>query len=121
MNKGIFWLITNQSGEKELLCIKVACDAMGDPKEQVMFSSKSGENFNHKAEWSKLSPRLTLGKPFNYFPRGRVEIRKGKVTVFCHPELIQPPYRNWIIRDFEIPESSRFVADGSAHYQADTM
>jgi len=78
MNKGIFWLITNQSGEKELLCIKVACDAMGDPKEPVMFSSKSGENFNHKAEWSKLSPRLTLGKPFNYFPRGhRNQKRQG--------------------------------------------
>ena len=116
MYKGIFWLITDRLGEKQLICVKVSCDANGTPLETVTFSSKSGENFNHQAEWSKLSPKLTLRKPFNYYPRGRVEVRNGKITVFCHPEFTQSLYRKWIIREFAIPDNSRFVADGSAHY-----
>ena len=118
MNKGIFWLIVNQSGEEQLLTVKALCDNSGLPLVPVEFSSKSGENFNHQIEWEKLSPKLTQRKAFNYYPRGRVEIRKGKVTVYCHPKLSQSPYRDWIIEKFAIPEQSRFVADGSAHYQA---
>lgn len=118
MNKGIFWLITNRSGEEQLLTVKVSCDGMGTPLVPVVFSSKSGENFNHQVEWAKFSPRLTQGKAFNYYPRGRVEVKSGKVTVYCHPDLTQPPYRDWIIEEFEIPERSRFVADGSSHYKA---
>lgn len=118
MNKGMFWLIINRSGEEQLLTVKVSCDGMGTQLVPVEFSSKSGENFNHQVERAKLSPRLTQGKSFNYYPRGRVEVKSGKVTVYCHPELTQPPYRDWIIEEFEIPEQSRYVADGSAHYHA---
>lgn len=118
MRKGIFWLAENEYGEEYLLTIAVTCDDHGQPLEDVAFSSKSGKNFNHKAEWEKLSPRLTRGKSFDYYPRGRVEIRAGKITVYCHPSLTQAPYRQWILKEFGIPEQSRFVADGSAHYQA---
>ena len=119
MYKGIFWLITDRLGEKQLICVKVSCDANGTPLETVTFSSKSGENFNHQAEWIKLSPKMTQRKPFNYYPRGRVEVRNGKITVFCHPMLTQPLYRKWITKEFEIPENSRFIADGSSHYQTE--
>ena len=112
-------MIKNRSGEEQLLTVKVSCDGMGAPLVPVVFSSKSGENFNHRVEWAKLSPRLTQGKSFNYYPRGRVEVKNGKVTVYCHPDLTQPPYQDWIMAEFEIPAQSRFVADGSAHYQSD--
>ena len=118
MNKGIFWLTKNRSGEEQLLTVKASCDDMGTPLVPVEFSSKSGENFNHQAEWAKLSPRLTQGRTFDYYPRGRIEIKNGRVTVYCHPELTQLPYRNWIVEEFDIPEGSRFVADGSVHYRA---
>ena len=118
MYKGIFWLITDRLGEKQLICVKVSCDANGTPLETVTFSSKSGENFNHQAEWDRLSSKATNGKPYNYFPRGRVEIKKGRITVYCHPVLTQYPYRTWIADAFGIPAESRFVADGSAHYKA---
>lgn len=118
MYKGIFWIIRDLLGDRKLLSVKVACDFYGQPLEHVCFSSKSGDNFNHRLEWSKLSSRLTQGKSFNYYPRGRVEVRNGKITVFCHPVFTQSLYRKWIIREFAIPDNSRFVADGSAHYKA---
>lgn len=118
MYKGIFWLITDRLGEKQLICVKVSCDANGTPLDTVSFSSKSGENFNHQAEWDKLSSKTTNGKPYNYFPRGRVEIKKGRITVYCHPDLTQYRYRTWIADAFGIPAESRFVVDGSAHYKA---
>lgn len=65
MYKGIFWLTRDLLGDKKLLTVKVSCDSQGQPLEPVCFSSKSGDNFNHRLEWSKLFPRLTQGKPFN--------------------------------------------------------
>jgi len=118
MYKGIFWIIRDLLGDRKLLSVKVACDFYGQPLEHVCFFSKSGDNFNHRLEWSKLSSRLTQGKSFNYYPRGRVEVRNGKITVFCHPVFTQSLYRKWTIREFAIPDNSRFVADGSSHYQA---
>ena len=50
--------------------------------EHVEYSSKSGNNFNHKAEWSKLPKSVTNGQPYNYFPRGRVEIKNNKAKVY---------------------------------------
>jgi len=116
--KGIFWLIKTRLDEENVVTVKVPCDLQGHPQIPVVFSSKSGENFNHQAEWDKLPPKVTQGKTFDYFPRGRVEIKNGKVTVYCHPDFTQPPYRDRIIDVFGIPIESRFVADGSAHYKA---
>ena len=48
MYKGIFWLITDRLGEKQLICVKVSCDANGTPLDTVSFSSKSGETPNLK-------------------------------------------------------------------------
>lgn len=119
MYKGIFWLITDRSGEERLLTVKVLCDEQGMPLAPVSFSSKSGENFNHKAEWTKLPTKLTRGKSFDYYPRGRVEIKNCKVTVYCHPSLIQSPYRMMVTGEFDVPSATtRFIADGSSHYQA---
>ncbi len=52
--KGIFWRI-----DGELVCRKVRCDETCAPLEPAEFTSKSGENFNHKAEWVKLPRRET--------------------------------------------------------------
>lgn len=49
--KGIFWYVPN---EKKLITVKVKCDRNGVALEDVDYSSKSGENFNHKAEWAKF-------------------------------------------------------------------
>lgn len=50
MRKGIFWCKDSDAEAVELIIISVECDGDGNPKAQAIFSSKSGENFNHKAE-----------------------------------------------------------------------
>lgn len=122
MYKGIFWLVTDIESNSDIVSVKVSCDADGNTLENVSFSSKDGSNFTHKVEWERLPSQITQGKPYNYFPRGRVEYRKGKVIVFCHPTLTQDKYREMITTEFELQKSAGlpivFKADGSYHYQA---
>ena len=83
--KGIFWY---DPTNKKLIVKKVACKSDGEAIEHVEYSSKSGNNFNHKAEWSKLPKSVTNGQPYNYYPRGRVEIKNNKAKVYLNPILI---------------------------------
>ena len=84
LRKGIFWDITDQHC-LQLVCVE--CDENGNALEDVEYSSKSGENFNHKAEWAKLPRSVTGGHDFDYYPRGRVEIKNGKATLWIPPSL----------------------------------
>lgn len=114
MNKGIFWVIND-----ELFCIKVECDTNGIPQEYVEFSAKSGDNFNHKAEWSGLGRKVTNGKPYNYYHRGRVEIKNNKATVYINPLANTEEIQKKIIEAFNLENIKIiFKSDGSAHYQA---
>ena len=114
MYKGIFWL-----ADGKLLTVKVLCDGDGTPLEAADFTAKSGENFNHRAEWARLPKSVTGGLSFDYWPRGRVEIRRGRATIFLHPSLNRESMLRWIRSAFqldgEIPV--RVVSDGSAHYR----
>ena len=118
MYKGIFWV---KGGE--LITVKVMCDAAGDPLEPCGFSSKSGENFNHRAEWKKLPRNVTGGHQFDYYPRGRVEISRGRISVFLNPVLCTDVMKEKILASFALippdcPLSARFIPDGSAHYRS---
>lgn len=75
-----FWLI---EAEENLLSVKVCCSASGIPLNMPLFFSKSGDNY--KAEWDKFERKTTNGKPYNYYPRGR--IKNGKETVYLNPVL----------------------------------
>lgn len=80
--KGIFWI----KPPDELVVLKVKCDIWGNllkdiPPEML---SKSGGNFNHKNTWSTLPKAVTSGKAYNFYPRGRVEIRNEKAVVFTN-------------------------------------
>ena len=105
-----------------LIIVAVPCDENGFTNETAAFSAKSGENFNHKTEWSKLDKSSTQGKPFNYYPRGRVEIRNGRATVFLNPDIHSEPVLRQIFDAFEIAannglRSIRIQRDGSRHYR----
>lgn len=122
MKKGIFWCKDHDTDRPSLITIAVPCDINGFPNEVVAFSSKSGENFNHKAEWSKLPKSITQGKPFNYYPRGRVEIKNGKATVFLNPNIHTERIISKVRDTFEITENSglksvRIKGNGSRHYR----
>lgn len=115
--KGIFWYIPC---EHKLISAKVACDENGNALEKVNYSSKSGDNFNHKTEWSKLHKSITNNKPYNYYPRGRVEITKGKATIFFNPVLNRFDIHDLIMDEFGLVGKRiivKEVADGSKHYE----
>ena len=78
MEKGIFWARKDADGKIELITVKTPCDKNGTALLPVCYTSKSGNNFNHKAEWEKLDRCVTFGQQYNYYPRGRVEIKKEK-------------------------------------------
>ena len=121
MKKGIFWCDSFGCDSPHLIVVSVKCDADGKSDRPIDFSSKSGQNFNHKAEWQKLSRSVTRGQPFNYYTRGRVEIKNRKATVYLNPDLNNTVVLNKIIEEFELKnqqdlKSIAVKSDGSSHY-----
>lgn len=115
--KGIFWYVPH---EKRLITVKVKCDRNGVALENANYSSKSGENFNHKAEWEKFTKSITKGYPFNYYPRGRVEVKNGKVKIFISSVLCRFDVFGLITDTFELNNDDvtiREIADNSDHYK----
>lgn len=121
MRKGIFWCANFDTECPELITVSAACDKNGDSKEPVRFSSKSGNNFNHRPEWERLDRSITAGRPFNYYPRGRVEIKNGKATVFLNPVINKECVVRRIMDAFELMTGElnciNIKSDGSSHYR----
>lgn len=115
MYKGIFWLIDNV-----IYPIKAECNENGETiSPDIQFSSKSGSNFNHKVEWESLGSAATHNKPYNYYPRGRVEIKHGRITIFITPSLFTDSILDQIIFEFDLKSyrpQTKVVCDGSRHY-----
>ena len=93
--RGLFWYV-----DGELLCFPVS----GDEADTV--------GNNHRRFWETLPHSLTGGMPYNYFPRGRVELRHGKAVVYLHPSLCTP--------EISLPDEMQLSlkADGSRHYRS---
>ena len=121
MRKGIFWCANFDTECPELITVSAACDKNGDSKELERFSSKSGNNFNHRPEWERLDRSITAGRPFNYYPRGRVEIKNGKATVFLNPAINKECIVYRIMDAFELMTGElnciNIKSDGSSHYR----
>ena len=125
MKKGIFWCyevyFDDDMVSPVLITKMVSCDIDGNPLEQVEFSSKSGDNFNHKIEWAKNKEcELTEEYPYNAFPRGRVEIKNGTVKVFANPILHMDEIKKKIVDSFEltdVEDEIKWIADNSSHYK----
>ena len=127
MKKGIFWCYVSCFDDDmythQLLTVMVDCDISGKPMEKAEFSSKSGENFNHKTEWEKRhnNSKRTRNKPFDYYPRGRVEIKNGKIRIFANPVIIDDDEaKSLIVKTFEledVKDDISWICDNSRHYR----
>ncbi len=125
VRKGIFWCYKKCSGGDYQVgmtkTVSVGCDISGNPLEEAEFSSKSGENFNHKIEWEKSSSKICRARPFNCYPRGRVEIKNGKIKIYANPILIEDDKaRSCIEKSFELEayrDEIKWIADNSRHYE----
>ena len=121
--KGIFW-ITNIEEPSSELCFSIPCDSngniVGDTKYQI--NAKSKTTYNHENLWKQLPSNLTNNKPFNYYPRGRVEIINGKAVIYANPILCIDEIKKILISTFNLNEFNGIKkvimkADGSEHYK----
>jgi hypothetical protein len=124
MRKGLFWVVQTENEECELYTYSVSCNRNGIKEtDQHAYNSRKGDSFSHEATWPLLvekMPQKIRNKPWNYFPRGRVEIANGKATVYYNPVLTdRKEMKESIIREFKlIGLLVRFVPDYSKHYQS---
>lgn len=117
--KGVFWIA---DGRRHVF--RIPCDINGNVigATEYPLNSKDESNYNHKKLWEILPKDLTSNKPFDYYPRGRVEIRNAKATVYLNPDINNQEVQSFIVNQFGLTEknlikSVRFVSDGSNHYK----
>ena len=83
-------------------------------------NSKNGNNYAHKQTWAILPYELTRKKPFDYYPRGRVEIRNGVCRIYLNPNLNKPKIIEYLKEQYELQgfEKLRIIEDRSSHYKS---
>ena len=103
--RGVFWLI-----EGKLLCFPF--------DENAEYGlAKSGKTYNHKLLWEHVRP-AGCHVPFDYYPRGRVEIDgKGRPVVYMSPH-IGAEHIAEVIKAFSISADPIVRIDGSRHYKS---
>lgn len=116
-NKGIFWFVKkDEDDELHILYLDIPIDS------EFVGNSKNGLTYTHEKTWEDLAsdePSEIRNKEWNYFPRGRVEIRNNKATIYLNPHINIPMYQESIIKAFNLQRiPHRFVSDGSSHYHS---
>lgn len=125
--RGIFWIRDINNVYSSDLYFKIPCDTNGsiidsDFKIPLSMSSKGNDNYNHKNVWNSLSRKKTGGKPFDYYPRGRIEIRNGTAVIYLSPYIPHDELREWLVDKFNLTPSNgikkiKFNPDYSEHYK----
>lgn len=104
MFKGVFWIIDGK-------LYSFPFDGT-----QTDGIAKSGDTYNHKKLWEFVKPK-GCNKPYNYYPRGRVEImNKGKSVIYMNAN-IDSFYIKSVKNDFEILADVCVRYDYSEHYR----
>lgn len=125
--RGIFWIKDINNVSSSNLYFQIPCDSNGeinDPTFNIspLMSSSGSDNYNHKKVWSQLSTKDTDNKPFDYYPRGRVEISNGVAKVFHSPHIPQDDLKSFVVDKFNLTPHNgirkvKMIADGSNHYR----
>lgn len=123
LQRGIFWIKDVNNISSSNLYFTIKCDSNGnnlvDPEDAT---SKDNLSYNHENTWKKLTSKETNNKPFNYYPRGRVEIRNGKAYIYCSQYIYGDELKKWCIDKFNLTKSNgitsiRMLVDNSDHYK----
>lgn len=104
LSRGVFWVV-----DGELLSYPFYEDA-------YLGVAKSGNTFNHKKLWKELSHS---SKPYNYYPRGRVDIsNKGQAIIYLNPNIADESIISKIKVEFGIRgDNYKVYEDYSDHYK----
>ena len=124
--KGIFWIKDIENLYESTINYKIPCDKFGNIFYDGKYANaigKSGSNFNHKKLWNMLPKSITNNMTYDYYPRGRVEIKKGKATIFITQYLVdcQDEIGKYIYNKYNITKENGInkiliCIDGSEHY-----
>lgn len=124
--KGIFWIKDIENLYESTISYKILCDKFGNvfySGEYVNAIGKSGNNFNHKKLWDMLPASITNNITYDYYPRGRVEIKKCKATIFisqyladCKDEIVKYVCDRYNITKENGINKVLIHIDGSEHY-----
>ena len=120
LSRGIFWVLAESKDdieEKNIFPVYVPCDTCGNPLDTSNLNSKSGKNYNHKATWATLPKSITNGKPFDYYPRGRVEIKDGKAIIWLNGSIIDLDEEIKYLFCLNTLKKIVIKVDGSEHYR----
>ena len=117
LKRGVFWVTDIENAE--LIIAAAECDTEGrfiTPPAPEMLAD-SGREFNHKRVWETLGRR----ESYNFYPRGRVQIRRGKAVIYCNPALCMEGIIGRVTTTFGLCASNgissvRVVADGAEQY-----
>ncbi len=124
--RGIFWIKDIDDVYGSGLYLQIPCYRNGSisPDFEIPqpMSSKNSDNYNHRNFWTTLSRKETDGKPFDYYPRGRIEIHNGTAVVYLSPHIPLDELEKWLIDKFNLTSSNgikrmKFNRDYSAHYK----
>lgn len=107
-SKGPFWY-NDETGE--ILSFPY------DPDQLESAKSKNGLTYTHKKLWKEIAGQYSK-YPYNYFPRGRVEIdNKGRSIIYMNPNVPDSVVSE-IRSQFGIPSGDvRIIYDNSSHYK----
>ena len=101
--KGLFWIKQDGQGRFIPITVKVECDVYGNVLDDSI--NLNGDSFNHEKEW-KIFEAMPSGEyhglPYNYYPRGRVEINNKKAIVYLNPELCMEYIKRLITNEFRL-------------------
>lgn len=122
--KGVFWIVDLENTyNNSNYCFTIPSDEYGNVQaDDLYLNAKSGTTYNHEKLWNTLSKRMTQGKPFNYYPRGRVEIQNGKATIYLNPNINTKEIVKFLVDEFNLTERNGIKkiiihSDGSNHYK----
>ena len=116
--KGVFW-VRSLSGN-DIIALRFLSDENG----VLTDGSLTSKDINHQRLWERLDSVITGGVPYNFYPRGRVELRRGKALIFCSPHICTEQLKKLITERFGLRAENGIKevllkADGSAHYKCE--
>ena len=103
-SKGVFWII-----DGELLAFPFY-------ESETSGVAKSGDTYDHKTLWNSIRPK-GINKPFDYYPRGRVDIdNNNKSIIYMNPN-IDISFVPKIKVEFGLRDDPAVRYDHSNHYK----
>lgn len=122
--QGVFWIVDlDELNKNKTYCFPIYCTSDGiNTGDTSKLNAKSGITYNHEKLWAQLPQKLTHGKPYNYYPRGRIQINHGKAIIYLNPNIATEEVKHFLIQEFNLTSKNginKIVinVDGSNHYK----